>query len=146
MSCAIDTNVFIYAHFKQYEQHSVVRLFLQKLLDSGEVFYLSWQIYYEYLRQATHPQAYKHHLTLAEAARDFSVYLDLPQCHILQETAQHRDVVLSLSQELPSTKGNFVHDLHYAAILKEHGVKEILTCDMDFKKFDFLKVVNPLNG
>ena len=37
-----------------------------------------------------------------------------------------------------------MHDCHYAALLKEHAVKEIATADSDFKKFDFLKVINPI--
>ncbi|MBI2346815.1 MAG: hypothetical protein HYV03_08085 [Deltaproteobacteria bacterium] len=45
---------------------------------------------------------------------------------------------------LPSAKGNFVHDCHYAALLKEHAIDELATADADFKKFDFLKVLNPL--
>jgi predicted nucleic acid-binding protein len=31
--------------------------------------------------------------------------------------------------------GNMVHDLHIAALLREHGVDEIVTSDTDFHRF-----------
>jgi predicted nucleic acid-binding protein len=37
-----------------------------------------------------------------------------------------------------------MHDLHTAAVMKEHGIAEIRTTDTDFRKFAFLRVVDPL--
>jgi predicted nucleic acid-binding protein len=45
--------------------------------------------------------------------------------------------------EVPATAGNLVHDCHYAALLREHGIKRLYTADADFKRFDFLDVVDP---
>ena len=42
------------------------------------------------------------------------------------------------------SRGNFVPDAHIAAILRQHGVHRIYTADIDFRKFAFLEVVNPL--
>jgi predicted nucleic acid-binding protein len=44
----------------------------------------------------------------------------------------------------PRLRGNVVHDLHTAALMREHGVAEIRTADADFYQFPFLTVVNPL--
>jgi predicted nucleic acid-binding protein len=44
---------------------------------------------------------------------------------------------------LPSARGNFLHDVRYAVLLREHGVRRICTADSDFKKFDFLDVMDP---
>ena len=35
------------------------------------------------------------------------------------------------------------HDLHIAAVMREHGITEI-GADTDFHQFKFLRVVNPL--
>jgi len=37
-------------------------------------------------------------------------------------------------------------DAHLAVILRQHGVSGIHTADADVRKFDFLDVVNPVNG
>ena len=37
-----------------------------------------------------------------------------------------------------------MHNLHIAALMREHGVTEIRTADTDFHQFKFLQVVNPL--
>ncbi|MGH7540644.1 MAG: hypothetical protein ACRELC_06575 [Gemmatimonadota bacterium] len=40
--------------------------------------------------------------------------------------------------------GSVLHHLHTAALVREHGVKEIRTADTDFLTVRFLRVVNPL--
>jgi predicted nucleic acid-binding protein len=42
-----------------------------------------------------------------------------------------------------AVRGNLVPDAHIAAILLSHGVKEIVTNDADFRRFNFLRVRNP---
>ena len=43
-------------------------------------------------------------------------------------------------------RGNAVPDAHVAALLRQHGVSTLYTNDTDFKRFDFLRVVNPFIG
>jgi predicted nucleic acid-binding protein len=40
-------------------------------------------------------------------------------------------------------RGNILHDAHTAALMREHGIKEIYTRDMDFHRFPFLTVLDP---
>jgi hypothetical protein len=40
-------------------------------------------------------------------------------------------------------RGNLVPDAHLAALLLQHGVRRLYTEDRDFRKFDFLEVVDP---
>ena len=37
-----------------------------------------------------------------------------------------------------------VHDAHTAILMREHGIRRIRTRDMDFHRFGFLEVVDPL--
>ncbi|MDY6864132.1 MAG: PIN domain-containing protein, partial [Thermodesulfobacteriota bacterium] len=66
-----------------------------------------------------------------------------PNFVILKETPRHSFILREIVSE-SNPVGNFWHDCHIAAILKENGVDEIATCDLDFRKFSFLKVINPL--
>lgn len=144
MAVALDTNVFVYAHFPEYTEHEKVRLFLERLVGSGETFHIGWQVFYEYVRVVTHPKILNVPLTAKEAVGGMQHYLKSAQCRVLTETDSHNDILQEVLKYLPSAKGNFIHDCHYAALLKEHGVGEIVTTDSDFKKFAFLKVMNPV--
>lgn len=43
-----------------------------------------------------------------------------------------------------SVRGNHVPDAHLAVILREHGVRRLYSTDTDFRKFDWLEVIDPL--
>lgn len=120
MTPAIDTNIFVYAHISDFGEHAVVRRFLKEQLAKPEAFCLSWQILYEYLRD--------------------------PRCQILQEMPKHFASLCEAQNNLPSLKANELYYCHYATILKENGVKMLLTCDADFLKYDFLQVINPMHA
>ena len=47
-------------------------------------------------------------------------------------------------EELPELRGNIVHDLHTAVLMREHGISRICTRDADFHRFPFLSVIDPL--
>lgn len=144
MASALDTNILIYAHMKDYPEHQQAYAFLQEFLGRSDPYYIGWQVCYEYIRLVTHPKVHRIPLTVREAIEDLRPYLCDPRCRILVETSEHLAVFETIMQTLPDAKGNFIHDCHYAALLKEHAVDQIVTADSDFRKFDFLKVINPL--
>jgi predicted nucleic acid-binding protein len=51
----------------------------------------------------------------------------------------------AMRQALTSARatGNLVHDAHIAALLLEHGVRELWTADRDFSRFPGLRVRHP---
>lgn len=143
MAIALDTNILIYAHFPKYPEHEKARSFLEQLLKNPDPFYLGWQVCYEYIRLVTHPRVLKSPLTASQAGEDLHPYLTDPRGHLLVETENHYSVLRQIIRSIPSAKGNFIHDCHYAALLKEHGIQKIATADADFLKFGFLEVINP---
>ena len=46
--------------------------------------------------------------------------------------------------ELPDLRGNVMHDLHTAVLMREHGVSRICTRDSDFRHFPFLTIIDPV--
>ena len=46
--------------------------------------------------------------------------------------------------ELPDLRGNVMHDLHTAVLMREHGISQICTRDADFRRFPFLTMIDPL--
>jgi uncharacterized protein len=140
---AVDTNILVYAHFDRYPQHAKARAFCEELLSSTDDWCIGWQVVYEYVRITTHPSIHTTPLTIEQALADLDPYLTVDHGHVLTHTAQHRPVLESVASAMPTARGNFIHDVHYAALLREHGVSRIYSADSDFEKFGFLDVIDP---
>ena len=56
---------------------------------------------------------------------------------------RHSAVLTLTLSELPDLRGNVMHDLHTAVLMRQHGVSRICTLDRDFRRFEFLPVVDP---
>lgn len=67
----------------------------------------------------------------------------LPRARVVTETVTFGDDYRETGEET-TVAGNLVPDAHVATILHEHGVRRIYTADTDFRKFEFLEVINPL--
>ena len=96
-----------------------------------------------YQRIITHPSVFPDPLTPKEAWKNIEDLLALPQVRIIGEEENFAHHYLQTTSEFP-VRGNLVSDAHLAAILRQHGVKTIYSTDSDFRKFSFLKVINPL--
>jgi uncharacterized protein len=105
---------------------------------------VTWSVVYEFLRIVTHWSVFPHPLNFADAWNFIQSLLASPSFGILVETERHVEVVRDLTREYPHMSGNRLHDLHIAALMREHGVVEIRTADTDFHEFKFLRVVDPL--
>ena len=140
----VDTNLLIYAANEDFPDRHRIQSLLSQWCSSSESWYGTWSILYEFLRVATHRSIFSHPLTFAQA---WSFIESLRSSHsfgILVETDHHAEVMRDLVREYPRMSGNRMHDLHIAALMREHGVVEIRTADIGFHEFKFLRVVNPL--
>ncbi len=140
---AVDTNIFIYAHFANYPQHKRARQFCEQTLFAGRDWGISWQVIYEYLRIVTHPRIHTNPQTIPEALADLEPYLRASESTLLTETPQHHQVLTEEIARTPLVRGNLSHDLHFATLLREHNVTRLYSADRDFLRFDFLDVIDP---
>jgi predicted nucleic acid-binding protein len=72
------------------------------------------------------------------------VLLTAPGISVLRPTDLHAAALASTVAELAELRGNLMHDLHTAVLMREHGESRICTRDSDFHRFPFLSVVDPL--
>jgi hypothetical protein len=72
--------------------------------------------------------------------------LDALSTSMLVATGQHAGVLQQCIEEMPEIRGNLVHDLHTAVLMREHGIARIVTRDADFRRFEFLDVIDPLRA
>ena len=140
----VDTNLLIYAADEDSPRQEQMRTLLADWGSDPEAWFITWSVAYEFLRLATHRSIFAHPLTFADAWSFIESLRSSPSFGILVETERHAEVVRHLTLEYPRTSGNRMHDLHIAALMREHGVVEIRTADLGFHQFKFLRVVNPL--
>jgi hypothetical protein len=67
-----------------------------------------------------------------------------PSAGVLLPTDRHRELLIQVITEIPHLAGKILHDVHTAVLMREHGIREILTRDTDFHRFPFLKVTDPV--
>ena len=96
------------------------------------------------MRVSTHPHVVPSPWRIEEAAEFIEELLTSPGFGLLRATTRHAAVLRQTLSELPEIRGDVVHDLHTAVLMREHGISRICTRDTDFRRFPFLTVVDPL--
>lgn len=143
MSYSIDANIFVYASDNNSRHQQQAATFLEERKNDTELLFLSWFTLMAYQRITTHPNIFPTPLSPEEAWKNIEYLLTWPQVRIISEEEGFSDYYLQTTSEFP-VRGNLVSDAHLAAILRQHGVKTMYSADSDFRKFSFLKVINPL--
>jgi uncharacterized protein len=140
----VDTNILLYAADQDSEAHAVCRQRLEDWRQQPSPWFVTWGICYEFLRVSTHPRVFRQPWT-AIAARGFiDALLMSLGLTLLVPTRGHAAVLSQTLDELPDVRGNLMHDLHTAVLMREHGISRIVTRDTDFHRFPFLTVIDPL--
>lgn len=140
----VDTNVLLYAADRDSEFHGPCRGLMEDLREQPTPTFLTWGICYEFLRVCTHPRVFRVPWTAGAACEFVERLFEGPGMSILTATPRHFGVLGQTLAELPDLRGNLMHDVHTAVLMREHGVSRICTRDTDFHRFPFLKVVDPL--
>ena len=139
---ALDTNILVYARRLETTHHKTAHRLLTRLAEGGDPWCIPWPCVYEFLRVVTHPRVFSPPTPLEAALEGLGQLFDSPSLHLLGATTNHRLLLVQTLLEGHAT-GNLVHDGHIAALLHEHGVREIWTTDRDFSRFPGIVVRNP---
>ncbi len=141
---ALDTNILVYARRAELPMHKAALKLLEKLAVGDQPWALAWPCVYEYLRVVTHPRVFDPPTNLDTAVEDLDELMESPSLTMLGEGPLHS---VALRQAVLGARavGNLVHDAHIAALLLEHGVREVWTEDRDFARFPGLRVRHPLS-
>jgi len=142
----VDTNILVYAANEDSQFHEPCRTAIEGWRRQQGAWYLTWTIVYEFLRVVTHPKVLRKPCTLQRAWKFIEVLLASPGIEVLRETEHHEHVIKDLFRDIPHLSGNLLHDAHTAALMQEHGIRQIYTRDTDFHRFPFLEVVDPLQS
>jgi uncharacterized protein len=144
MVFVVDTNLLVYAAIRESPQHPRAQRLVQEWGDTSEAWSVTWSIIYEFLSVSTRHSIYPRPLSFSDSWRFIQTLRMSPSFEILPETERHPELIDELVREYPHMAGTRFHDLHIAAIMREHGITDIRTADTDFHQFKFLRVTNPL--
>jgi hypothetical protein len=140
----VDTNVFVDAANTLSPFHLAADAFLRNQRRRPNAWFATWPIFYEFLRVTTHPRVMKQPWSVPRAWDYVAGVLASPGLTVLSQTPRHADVAAEVIAETPGLFGNILHDAHTAILMREHGIRRICTRDVDFHRFDFIEVIDPL--
>lgn len=142
----VDTNLLVYATFRDAPEHNRARAWLEERLDDSEgAVALCWPVVYAFLRLITSPRVFaRHAVTVREGWVVAAAYLDQPAVRMVAPGAGHAAIAAELAQT-PGLRSDDVPDIEIAALAIEHGLV-LASHDHGFRRFMRLRVVDPLTG
>lgn len=139
----IDANLLLYAYDPSSPHHQYARDWLENTLSKPEHVGLAWMTLLAFVRIGTSPRAVEHPLSMPEAVRIVSDWLERPTVTILNPGERHWEILRDLVTR-GQAHGSLIMDAHLAALAIEHGAT-LATTDRDFSRFPGLRIFNPLN-
>lgn len=138
----VDTNVLIYANLALSPFYQVAVGALQTLDAAEAPIWISRQVLREYLAAMTRPGALTGKIATDELAADIHSFSE--QFYVAEDGSDVTDELVHLFTTVPMA-GKQVHDANIVATMLVHGVRRLLTHNVDdFKRFSHLIRVVPL--
>jgi predicted nucleic acid-binding protein len=142
---ALDVSVLAFAVNRYAPEHARANRVVEDLVNGERPWALPWSVVHEFLQLVTHPHAVARPLKAAEASGFFERLLQSPVAHLLAHTPAHAQALGEVLESVEPS-GGLPAGLETAVLLREHGVREILSSDPGMRRFPFLTVVDPLHG
>ena len=151
MMWAVDAGVLACALNRYVPEHARASAVIETLANGGAPWAIPWPAAHEFVRAVTHP----HRVVRPLAPRDAWAYLERlresPSLHLLGPTGRHGETVAAIlsgadAAGAPAPGETDLAGVETAAILWEHGVRELLSADRGMARFAFLDVRDPLHG
>jgi hypothetical protein len=139
----LDTNVLIYAHRRDSQQHEDYRDWVQKIIDGPAPYAVSDQALMGMIRIVTNPSVYRHPALTQEALAFADQFRNQSHAHVISPGPHFWSIFAGLCREAGAT-ANLIPDAYLAALALEHGC-EFVTADGDFRRFPGLRFRHPLN-
>ena len=145
MTYAIDANLLLYASDEESPFHDRAVELIDSVALGPEIVYLFWPTVIAYLRISTHPAVFKRPLPHADARANVQSLLDLSHVQAVGEQERFWRNFGEVADDV-SPSGNLVSDAHIVALMRENGVRTIMTRDRDYRKFTGISVRDPFSG
>jgi predicted nucleic acid-binding protein len=139
---AVDAGLLAYALNRYPPEHTRAARLLEELAHGDRPWAIPAPAIPEFLRAVAHPHGVARPLALDDALGFLEALLEAPAAHLLSPGPGHLTALREASAMAPAEA--LVSRLAVAAVLREHGVREILTTDRMLRRFPFLTAIDPL--
>lgn len=140
---AVDTNLLVYAHRREPDEHEIARELVRELAEGSETWAIPWPCVYEFFSVVTNPRIWKDSAsTPKQAWAQLSDWFAAPGLRLLAETEGFAAIFADFARK-PRVCGPVIHDARVAAICHAHGIERLLSRDRDFSLFPEIRVENP---
>jgi uncharacterized protein len=142
---ALDTNVLVYAHRREPDEHEQAYELVRSLSEGSEAWAIPWPCVYEFFSVVTNARIWKAAATTPRQAwGQLAGWFASPAVRLLAEPDGF-EATLALFLDRARVRGGIVHDARVAAICVAHAVESLVTRDRDFSLFPELAVSNPFD-
>jgi predicted nucleic acid-binding protein len=139
---AVDAGLLAYALNRYPPEHARAARLLEDLAHGDRPWAIAAPAIPEFLRAVAHPHGVARPLRLDDALGFLDALLEAPAAHLLSAGPGH---LTALREAAALAPGEALGSrLALAAVLREHGVREILTTDRALRRFSFLAPIDPL--
>jgi toxin-antitoxin system PIN domain toxin len=138
-----DVNILLYAHNRADPRYDAANVWLGELLSGGTPACFSWETINGFIRVSTNPRAMPTPISLKDSFAVVRDWMRTPNYLLLKPTDRHWRILTEVAAGA-NAQGSLFSDASLAALAIEHGAT-FATADRDFRRFDGLKIVNPLD-
>jgi toxin-antitoxin system PIN domain toxin len=141
---ALDTSILAYAVNRFAPDHPRAAQVVEELVNGETPWALPWSVVHEFLHLVTHPHAVARPLKPSDAWAFMGQVTASASVRLLGPTERHGDVLVQVLGTV-STDGGLPPGLETAVLLREHGIRELLTADRGMRRFPHLALRNPMS-
>ncbi len=145
MTFTIDANLLIYETNVDAPEHEATREALAGAWSGSEPVVLFAPAVLAYLRNVTHRTLPSRPVSVRQAFASIDQVLALDHVRFASDTSDGWSILRDVALR-HDTYGVAVHDAHLVALMRQHGVDTIWTHDVDFRRFDGIRVYDPVTG
>jgi toxin-antitoxin system PIN domain toxin len=142
VSVTLDVNVLVHATNSASNRQRAALDTMRSHLNGDGIVYLFWPVLLGFFHIATHPGIFTEPLDPNEATDFIDRTVRRPNVRTPGENPDFWPTLKEVAAEVP-LRGRLVPDAHIVALMRQYGVRTIITHDRDFRKFDGVRVVDP---
>jgi uncharacterized protein len=142
---AVDTSILAFAVNRHAPEHPRAARVIEELVNGDFPWALPWPVLHEFLRFVTHPHVAPRPLKPSDAWGFVGQLLASPSARTLGPTERHGQTLVEVIG-MTGVDGGLPAGLETAILMREHGIRELLSTDRGMRRFPFLTVRDPLRG
>jgi len=142
---AVDSSILAFAVNRHAPDHAQAAAVLDALPNGDHPWAMAWPVVEEFVRFVTRPHVAPRPLAPSDALGFIEALLESGSVTVIGPTERHAAVLAELlsgvARQDPLPPG-----FEVAAVLRQHGVRELLSVDAGMRRFGFLTVIDPVHG